>query len=40
LPEKTIDRTHFFLCPLFQFGHHLDTTAVSVHFTWSGEYMY
>jgi hypothetical protein len=31
LPIKMNDRTHFFFCPLFQYGRHLETTAVSVH---------
>jgi hypothetical protein len=25
-------------CPLFQYGRHLEKTAVSVHVTWSGDY--
>jgi hypothetical protein len=30
--------THFFFCPLFQYGCHLETTAVSVHVIWGGNY--
>jgi hypothetical protein len=37
LPIKTINRTHFFFCPLFQYGRHLETSAVSVHVTEGGD---
>jgi hypothetical protein len=37
-PIKTNDRTQFFFCQLFQYGRHLETTAVSVHVTWGGDY--
>jgi hypothetical protein len=36
--KKTNYRLHFFFCPLFQYGRHLETTAVSVHVTWGGDY--
>jgi hypothetical protein len=32
------DRMHVFFCPLFQYGCHLETTAVSVHVTLGGDY--
>jgi hypothetical protein len=40
LPIKTNNITHFLFCPVFQYGHHLKTTAVSVHVTWGGDYYY
>jgi hypothetical protein len=33
IEEVQADRTHFLFCPLFQYGRHLETSAVSVHVT-------
>jgi hypothetical protein len=38
IASLSLFRTHFFFCPLFQYGRHLETTAVSVHVTWGGDY--
>jgi hypothetical protein len=38
LPIKNEWQNTLFFCPLFQYGRHLESTAVSVHVTWGGDY--